>query len=514
MIIIKKIGIENYRNIKRARLNDLKDLNILIGPNNCGKTNILELILSLRNLSITKATTADFLCEECKKLKESDKEIENIYFTFRNEDFYLRESPNKVKSTLTILFNRESIDKLVPKVLKKQEERLSKITTTCQHIEDAIIMKSLNSTTLSEIHFSPFIHNDIIGEIKGTILYCPEGRLQSYGGKNFVEYIRERQLRGSQKRRWIDFLNRIVDAKINDERYENLIRRVNGRDLEASILEQGSGVRSLACLAVDILFNDAKIVLIDEPELGLNPFVKQEFLKFLLNESKERQIFIATHDPTFVNPVVWKNKNVRVFFYSLMGDEFLKVDLAESKEDPDTFAGYMPHTTSLKDTHMYLEGASDVYIFQIFLLKHLKYKYEDWIEILNKVGIYHLGGDFWSHLLYTVPNHPYRCLVVLDGDKKQLAEGICKEYEQANLNVSKFKFCKTIEELKNAFSSDVHPVYCLERNCIEEYLEPKPDYKDSGYDKKRDGPKIAEAMGNIPKEIEDIFEIILQNQIL
>jgi len=33
-------------------------------------------------------------------------------------------------------------------------------------------------------------------------------------------------------------------------------------------------------------FSDDKLVLIDEPELGLNPLVKQEFLKFLLTESK------------------------------------------------------------------------------------------------------------------------------------------------------------------------------------------------------------------------------------
>ena len=80
-----------------------------------------------------------------------------------------------------------------------------------------------------------------------------------------------------------------------------MIRKVDGEDFETPISEQGSGVRSLACLVVDILFSDDEIVLIDEPELGLNPLVKQESLKFLLTESKERQIFIATQDPTFVN---------------------------------------------------------------------------------------------------------------------------------------------------------------------------------------------------------------------
>ncbi len=48
---------------------------------------------------------------------------------------YLREDQEKVQVTLTILFNRESVDKLVPIVLEKQKERLSRITTTCQQIK-------------------------------------------------------------------------------------------------------------------------------------------------------------------------------------------------------------------------------------------------------------------------------------------------------------------------------------------------------------------------------------------
>jgi len=503
MIIIKDLKIKNYRNIKNIKLSDLKDLNILIGPNNCGKTNILKLISSLRELNIDGAF--HYSCEKCKKLQESSTEFKGIYLPVKHEDFYLMEAPERVKVKLEILFNREQIDDLVPRVLKKQEERLGKITTLRHHIKDSIIMES-SATGLYGVHFSPFIHKDIIEEIKRTILYCPEERLQNYKKKDFVDYIRERKLRASQKRRWIDFLSKIVDAKIDDERYENLIRKVNGREFETKISEQGSGVRSLVCLAVDILFSDAKIVLIDEPELGLNPFVKQEFLKFLVGESKGRQIFIATHDPTFVNPIIWKNESVSVFFYSLVKGEFVRIDLEESKEDPDTFAGYMPHTTSLKDTHIYVEGASDVYILQIFLQKYLKKIYKNWIQVWNKIGIYHLAGDFCMHLLYTVPNHPYRCLIIFDGDKKQQVEEVCEKYKLANINIPKFRFCKNIKELKNVFLSDAHPIYCLKRNCIEKYL--KPDYRNSSYDKKRDGPKIAEAMKKIPKEIEDIFDII------
>jgi len=38
MIIFETIEIWNFRNIKHVKLEGLKDLNIFIGPNNCGKT--------------------------------------------------------------------------------------------------------------------------------------------------------------------------------------------------------------------------------------------------------------------------------------------------------------------------------------------------------------------------------------------------------------------------------------------------------------------------------------------
>ncbi|MCK4734195.1 MAG: AAA family ATPase, partial [Methanophagales archaeon] len=288
MMIFRDIEIKNYRNIKHAELKDLKDLNIVIGPNNCGKTNLLEFIQSLGKLELGGC---EYLCPECEDFRKSDSDVMCLSLTLGYNDFYLKDRGTQMMVELSL--DEEQINQLVPRVLKKQKEKLK--NASCGQSSNHIIMeKPHDAYGLNAEHFSIFIHRDIIDEIKRNILYCPERRLQNYKEKDFVEYVRERKLRSSQKRKWIDFLNKIVDAKIDDEKYENLIRKVDGVDFETPLSEQGSGVRSLACLAVDILFSDAKIVLIDEPELGLNPLVKQEFLNFLLDESKERQIFIAT----------------------------------------------------------------------------------------------------------------------------------------------------------------------------------------------------------------------------
>jgi len=246
--------------------------------------------------------------------------------------------------------------------------------------------------------------------------------------------------------------------------------------------------------------------LIDEPELGLNPSGKHAFLDFLFKESNQKQIFLATHDPTFVNPVIWNRKNVSVYLFSIVNNEFVNVDLAQSKQDPNTFAGYLPHTTSLKKIHIYVEGKEDVYIFQIFLNKYLRSKFRYWYRYLNEIGIFHLAGDFWSHLLYTIPKRPYAAIVVLDGDKRSIAEQTVGKY--STIEKDRFQTFGTLKELsditskKTGFSRPC-PVYCLQRSKIEDYLEPIPPSKESG-------PLVADKMSKVPKEIEWIFDLTLK----
>jgi len=488
----------------------MRDLNILIGPNNCGKTNILEL-LSLFS-KIHCGEVYPYLCEECNKFREK---ISGITLSLQPEDFRLRRDPTKTKVSVKFSLNHDAINKLFPGILRKQKEKLKEVS--CKNVKAQIEMETMETDyNLYGKHISPFIDKNIIEKLNRYIRYCPERRLQKYWNKGFAEYIRQKVVRGTQWRSLIEFL-KIIDPKIVDEKgHENLIMKINGEDFEASILEQGSGVRSLICLAADILFSDAKIVLVDEPELGLNPFVEQEFLKFLLAECESKQIFIATHSPTFVNPILWKNEKVSIYFYSPIIENFKRINLKENKEDPEVFAGYLPHTTTLKDIQIYVEGTSDVYIFQIWLEKFLRKEMpENWFEILNKVGIFHLGGDNWHHLLYTIPKPPpYNCIIILDGNKRRDAVSICEKYNKLMINASKFKFCEDINEVgKTLCSKKEHAVYCLKENCIEKYIIPDFDCKNPprNYNKRTDGPKKADKIDEVPNEIKQLFQEIFRS---
>jgi len=518
MRFIKSIELDNYLNIKHAKLDNLKDLNIIIGPNNCGKTSILRLVELLSRISFGRyGQIACDICKNCMRFQQ----IQDLNAPINARDKYL--TTTDVKATFG--FDKSQFDKILPKLSERQNifSTFSVDKGTSDHLRDELDKQQLvikeKSNQLVLEHASIFSWDEVTRRIFGHILFCPDERLQTYKGNQIPQYIASKNFTMAEYNRLIEFLKQVVDAKIDTIRHNlELVRDIGNELFNTPIAEQGSGVKSLICLVADILSErQATILLVDEPELGLNPSSKHAFLKFLLEQTKDRQIFLATHDPTFVNPVLWNRENVSVYLYSIIDENFVKVDIAQSKDDPNTFAGYLPHTTSLKQMHIYVEGTTDVYIFQMFLDKYVKERFkEDWYRVLSKIGIYHLAGDFWSHLLYTIPKSPYTSIVVLDGDKRPVVKQVVENYSR--IDKDRFRIVEnplTIDKdlLRISSLADVLPdrvkldnpcpVYCLKQSEIEDYLKPRPTSKE-------EGPNVAYKMDHVPEEIEQLFDAIFQ----
>jgi len=533
MHLLQNLQFDNYLNLKKARLKSLSDLNIIIGPNNCGKTSILRGINILQKLKFGRYSPSTE-CKDCEVIFRKNPQILSVDGELSQREGYLgipkarivfsfdmneveKVFPHVIEKRNNILRNSETFPLLDPEELaeieiipdkKKKLELKDELKEQSRHARreyaksDIKLTERANQKLVAQ-HISFLIDRQFEEEALQYILLCPDARLQSYKEVDIPQYVSSKNLSASEQRRLIRFLKDMIDSKMIDIRHNlDLVRDVDGNDFDTAIAEQGSGVKSLICLVADIISERRnKILLVDEPELGLNPAGKHAFLKFLLKQTKETQIFLATHDPTFVNPILWSKENVSIYIFSLINDDFVKVNLTESQEDPNTFAGYLPHTTSLKQIHMYVEGSLDVHIFQIFLEKYAKEKFHKWYQIVNKVGIYHLAGDFWSHLLYTIPKKPYSAIVILDGDKIQLADEALRKYNA--IEKDRFRMFDSPLEIKNIPKvndrSEYCPVYCLRKPDIEDYLDPKPTSK-------AEGPIIAQKMSDVPKEIKNIFE--------
>jgi len=505
MRFLKYIKLNNYINLKHAELKGLKDLNIIIGPNNCGKTSFLSAVNLLGRLEFGKHGQ-NFSCGTCNASIRKNENIQSVRGSINVREKYL--TKGNVRAVFG--YNKSEIMKVVPRFSERQNGILTSFRNdpnisnhlTSEFTQENLEMKEKSRQLVAE-HVSPIIWNEVTTNLFGHILFCPDERLQNYKGNTIPKHIESKNFATLEDTRLIEFINKIADSKILDIRRSlELVRHVENQRFNTPIAEQGSGVKSIICVMADIISaTETKILLVDEPELGLNPSGKHEFLKFLMEQSKDKQIFLATHDPTFVNPILWNRENVSVYLFSTIKDEFVKVNLVQSKQDPNTFAGFLPHTTSLKQVHIYVEGTTDVYIFQMFLNRYVKEKFkEDWYRILNKIGIFHLGGDFWSHLLYTIPKSPYSSIVILDGDKMNTLRTVIEKYSK--IDEGRFKLC-TVSDLPNLDKMKPCPIYLLTSPQIEDCLEPRPTSKD-------EGPVIAYKMDYVPPEIEKLFDAVFR----
>jgi ABC-type polar amino acid transport system ATPase subunit len=516
MRIISGILAENYR-MKNVCLGGLQDLNILIGPNNCGKSSILELIGLLETLQVHEH---EFECQRCKEKRMTTPRdpslTSGVSLQIQPRMKYL----GKRKISVTFELVMDQIERLMSKESKQRAssffEKHEELILPLGRCPFFLDFSERDNQMLSH-HMFPYSQTDLnlLKEKLLSILKIPEERLGQYKQKDLTDYIRNQQIRANVMSAWLGVEREIGDPKIDTYNTTSLdfVRKIEDEDFVTPIREQGSGVRSICCLAADILSkNQAKIVLIDEPELGLNPSGKHALLRFLTGEAAEKQIFITTHDPTFANPILWDRDRVALFMFSPVSNTFRKIDLDQSKDDPSTFGGFLPHTTSLKRIHLYVEGKLDVYTFQIFLRSFLKNEYpDDWFARANQIGVFHLAGDYWNHLVYTIPQTPYHSIVVLDGDKRDAALDAVQKANEALRSprqTERFKFCKSISQLKYPgrpkTGAETRPVlvYCLQKKELEDYLDPKPADK-------RLGPNIAESMMErrvpVPIEIENIF---------
>lgn len=531
MIFLNSIEIKNFKNIKHAHLKDLNHINIFIGPNNCGKSNLLEAIKKLKTIEDGKqfrssCKTCDqivdesnwffrYICAKDKRDAYEGKLEPEIVFSF-NEEYLNKFDTYQNLTTNLSKWSDELYNKLILRAGPKlKKEHSSSTTNFKQHIKEwanRISLQGHQANLMRSLHGS-FINPTIVREIKIGILECPEQRLETYKGKKIADYVKDEDLTNTELRKVQEYVRDSVDSKLENYRSASLDYLRGPDRFSTPISEQGSGVRSVICLMSDIISGeDVKIIFIDEPELGLNPAAKRNFVEILKQETKEKQVFIATHDPIFVNPNLWDEGKLNTYLFSIVKNKFVKIDLDHNVHDPNTFGGYLPHTTSLKDFHLYVEGKYDVYIHQVFFRKFLKramhrltlaYSSRSFHEILNRVGVYHLGGSFWRHLLHTLPRKPYKVLLVFDGDKKEDVEQTINKFNENRLmNLPKLIPTEQIDFASNTYQGAI-PAYCLSKKKIEDYLDPKPPNKS-------DGPNTAMGMKIIPKEFEDIYEQVLK----
>lgn len=303
--MIKYIELENYRCFLKTKLL-IKDLTIIVGSNNAGKSTLIEALRIVSNI-VKRYQYANFYevpkalqylnCKkgikiECNKLKIDLNTIVNFY---RDEIATIKavyENGNKIIIKLSTIGAYAYIQSKEGNVAQKRSDtydiELEKIAILPQlsltremekkYTED--IIEGNLETYLSSKHF------------RNELLYFKQGKFSKF--KSFSEKTWE----------GLRIKNLDYDPLEGENAYISLIVEDNRFPAEIGLM--GSGIQMwLQIIWFIVKSENADIIILDEPDVYMHPDLQRKLLKLVKKEFK--QVIIATHSIEIISEVEPQN---------------------------------------------------------------------------------------------------------------------------------------------------------------------------------------------------------------
>lgn len=335
--MLNKISIENYKSIKKVEI-DIKDINILIGSNGAGKSNFISFFKLLN--SIIKQRLQNHIAEESGAnnvfhhgLKNS--EFINGEFDFKNGGhyntysfklrankdggvFFDEEIPIYKESSLENIASGNSETNLFKNNRKVDEYLVDRLNEfRLYHFHDtgktALVKQSFN------IQDNEFLYED--ARNLASFLF----KLSKKEPKVLEKIEKTVKLIAPY------FDKFILKPDIKNEETIKLSWQEKDSDMlfNASHLSDGT-LRMICLITLFLQPNPPKIILLDEPELGLHPFaltVLSDLIKGI--SAKGTQVIISTQSVPLIenftiNDIIIVEKAGKESLFKRSDIEFLK----------------------------------------------------------------------------------------------------------------------------------------------------------------------------------------------
>jgi len=311
---ISEINIKSYRGITDFKLNDLADINIIVGENNCGKTSLFEAIQILNrpydfgNIVMISRQRDKFRILSSRFMPSQYSSFLNIFNKFKGELNFAMDCETydgKIDLSLTgeiheALMGEDQLAEMnrfranngtTPAINEEIMTFFGRLTVICNETfinESSVdvmlnkysrIMRSSNSRELYSLSYmSPIDHAimDRFNEITRT--------------KN----LREDVIRILQS----SFDPDIQDLRTIEEDDGRIVRMVSHKRLgDMPLSTYGDGIKKVISLANAAASIKNGIMLVDEYETAIHPKAMDQVFMFLINICKERniQLFLNTH---------------------------------------------------------------------------------------------------------------------------------------------------------------------------------------------------------------------------
>ena len=279
--------VESYRRIKDIKLANLKRINLFVGPNNSGKTSVLECFYLMTRLN----DLAAFLEAEQLRSKSEEFNPEAIVSNIPSHidiTGIFNGSPTKI--SLTKENTEENIDRTAYLTTlfadtAHGEQEWKSYANVYQNSDPQIFYTSAAHLCKS-CFTSPYLHN-----------------------RKKVQEAHKFAVENKILRRIIDFLKREVDSNI--ENIEQISLNGDSRFIVSSslhssgidITKYGEGLQRIFEIALLLAYCNNGVLCIDEIDSGIHNKLLKKFTKFVLDLASEFnvQVFVSTHSKECVD---------------------------------------------------------------------------------------------------------------------------------------------------------------------------------------------------------------------
>ncbi len=339
---LDKLTIKGFRSIRNLEDFELKNLNIFIGGNGAGKSNMIGFFALLKNIMNNNLSSFIRINGGIEDILHNGlKETKEIFFstTFgkRGYRFTLLPTPQ----------NRCIIDK---EACFYESEKNQWQNLGSNYDDSSLLVKKAKSNE-KDNEYSKLVHNSIsswqiyhfhdTGEASGMRRYeiIQDKEYLRSDASNiapFLYYLKE-----NHKTEYDEILNSIrlvmpffedFNLRITnfgDAQKINLSWFQKGSDYPMQPYHLSDGSIRFICLAAALLQpNPPRAIIIDEPELGLHPAAISILAELLQNTAKRTQVIVATQSPALIDNfevediIVVKQKNGESIFERLNEEEF------------------------------------------------------------------------------------------------------------------------------------------------------------------------------------------------
>lgn len=498
-ILIDAFSLAGYRSFGDGvqRFDNFSKINLFIGQNNCGKSNILRFIHDIypkfsKNISIqlgplerhipsgakfmvgigfkqngegkydafdtkiafqyreqpSRQTQVQVLANRVFHKKQEIDGIEGVWFDF-DDNLKLIE-PNNWKIAFDSLDNRELFtlwNNLTGTTGGSREqhwypESLNRLTPSFQAVNSILI---------------PAIRK--IGE-KGSLS-------EGFGGEGIIERLVRLQnpdVHNQNDRNKFESINKFLQSvtgntaakiEIPHER-DTILVHMDGKTLPLESL--GTGVHEVIILAAAATILENTVICMEEPELHLNPILQKKLVRYLL-DSTNNQYFITTHSAALMD-----TPNAEIYHVNLENGEskIRRVTSDNHKSAVCKDLGYHPSDLLQSNCIIWVEGPSD----RIYLTYWINFYSSNLVEGIH-YSIMFYGGRLASHLsgddlddmvddFISLRRLNRRSVIIIDSDRDK---------PRARINSTK-------KRLESEFNKGPGFAWITEGREIENYLLP------------------------------------------